>query len=200
MNTVKQKKAWDEETTLYFDSVKRLALLALAFQVVLLKVKQILEQLRRRKLDCECANVRKHFPLPTQPLYLSYHSAVSMLQQVQSCICTISGSWSSWWVPGEGGEVPFPLGAGQEGAQALPLLLRTKCLNHSIQKEASQLTQVHSAWEWSPRVRLKPLNNSPKIAAELKNEPSMCWCGVPAIYGSGDGWLRGVWAWEVALY
>lgn len=151
MSTVKQKKAWAEEITLSFDSVKSQALFTLAFQVVLLKVKQILEQLKRRKLDCKCANVRKPFPLPTQPLYLS---AASMLLQLQSCICTISWSWWSWW--GEGGEVPFPLWAGQEGA----LLLRIKCPNHSIQEEASQLTQLHSAWESHPRVRVKPLNNS----------------------------------------
>lgn len=63
-NTVKQKKAWDEETTLSY--VKSQALLTLAFQVVLLKAKQVLEQLKRRKLDCECANVRKPFLLPSQ--------------------------------------------------------------------------------------------------------------------------------------
>lgn len=64
MNTVKKEKAWDEETTL--SRVKSQPLLTLAFQVVLLKVKQILEQLKRRKLDCECASVRKSFPLPSQ--------------------------------------------------------------------------------------------------------------------------------------
>lgn len=85
MSTVKQKRAF----SLSFNSVKSQALLTLAFQVVLLKVKQILEQLKRRKLDCDCANVRKPFSLPNPATHLS---AASVLLQVQSCICTIS--WS----------------------------------------------------------------------------------------------------------
>lgn len=81
MTYSKAEKAWDEETTLF--NVKGQALLTLAFQVVLLRVKQILEQLKRRKWDCECANVRKPFPLPSKTLHVS---AASVLLQVQSCI------------------------------------------------------------------------------------------------------------------
>lgn len=103
MNTVKQKKAWDEETTLSY--VKTQALLTLAFQLILLRVKQILEQLKRRKLDCECADVRKPFPLPTKTLYLCCFSAPAgaelHLYHFQELI--------ELRVPGEGGEVPFPL-------------------------------------------------------------------------------------------
>lgn len=169
MNTVKQKKAWDEETT--FSYVKT--------------------QLKRRKLDCECANVRKPFPLPTKTLYLCCFSAPAgaelHLYHFQELI--------ELRVPGEGGEVPFPLWAGQEGAQVPPLLLRSKCPNHSIKEETSQPTQLHCTVpeshipesDWSLRAPLKKLLQSLKLS--------------PAHAGAEcQPWVRDLWAWRVTLY
>lgn len=40
---------------------------------------------------------------------------------------------------------PFPSEQNREGLRQPPLVLRAKCPNHSVQEEASQLTQLSSA-------------------------------------------------------
>lgn len=95
-------------------------LLTLSFQIVPLKSKQLLEQLKR-ELDCGCAKLRRSFALSNQDT-TSECLWPCRWRAAFAPEAAVSETWSIRWVHGEADEVPSPLWA-EQGRDSGSLLL-----------------------------------------------------------------------------